>query len=235
VESVLQVQNAIRVMREHHGPTFVFLNFPKYGQSVLQPPNQPTRVSIAVADIINESVPAHLLLNQLAVITSTGVPVVHDAILRAAIPIRASHDMDDSLTKLGQLDIFTLQTRLEILVDHRVVPIQEWIRQVLQNYVLYNLQDVSGDFRDSLVAMDRLFALAIRYRTGLDLLFPLITTQSGLTNTPTIHENIFFNSNYIRSGFYDIFHDGMLESLFRNNGNRLIEAIFTASLEEAQP
>ena len=50
-----------------------------------------------------------------------------------------------------------------------------------------------------------------------------------LSPAPTVLETFFFNSMDVRSGFYDVFHDGMLERLFQNNGTRALEALFSMS------
>ena len=232
-DSVEQVHYAIRVMREHYGPSFVTINILNdERQSILQQPDQVSRLSIAAVDIINESVPVNILLNQVMWMTSSGAEVIRKRIRGVWILIRSSDYMKDSLDQIADTDVFFLQMQFNIRVDGQIVPLNEWIRHVLKNFFLYRVvQDDMGDSRSVLVAFGRIIALAILHRSGLDVLFQLISRQSALGDTPTIDETIFFNSHYIRSGFYDIYHEGMLESLFRNNGNRLIEALFAASIE----
>ena len=216
-------QYAFRIMREKYGTFFVSHNFPIHTlSSIMATPV--SHASIALADMVNEVVPAHLLLNQLVSMSKTPAPILRRNI-RIRLAIRQSHFVHDLLHEISMLTIFGLAILIEIKIDdHQPAPLYDSIRNVLEH--IYEKGPLLNGHRRYKIALGRLFALAIQFRKGLDVLVRLITSnQGGIVESPTIHETIFFNSHYIRSGFYDIYHEGMLESLFRNNGTRLIEAL----------
>jgi len=218
-----------RIMRENYGESFCYSNnFPNDTLPFIMAIPL-SYASVALADMASELVPAHLLLNQIVPMSKTRVPILGQY-NRVRIPIRQSNVTQDILHGISMLSMFGLSFITEFQFDDgKIVPAYDLIRHVLED-VYENGPPPNGQRRYK-IALGRLFALAIQSRKGLDVLARLIRSQEGLVEAPTIHETIFFSSHYIRSGFYDIYHEGTLESLFRNNGTRLIEALVVASME----
>ena len=73
------------------------------------------------------------------------------------------------------------------------------------------------------VFVGRLMALTLREEFGAYLM-DYLPKKSASDYQQTIMETIFFNSWYIRSGFYDVYHEGMLERIYKNNGTKALMA-----------
>lgn len=69
----------------------------------------------------------------------------------------------------------------------------------------------------------RVIGLAVKLRPLTAV--SLTRFMSPVSPSRTVLESFFFNSTHIRSGFYDVYIDNMLETLFHNNGTRLFEAL----------
>ena len=95
-------------------------------------------------------------------------------------------------------------------------PMNEYFTRNGERYELHPLCSIQAQ-----TAIGRIFGQIVRLDNPHGIL------NEYMFPAPTIFEAIFFNSMEIRNGFYDVFHDGMLDRLFLSNGTRAVEALIS--------
>ena len=101
------------------------------------------------------------------------------------------------------------------------------IRRFMLNRTVDQDDDFAPIIRRNRVFVGRLIALIIREGCGhfLKEYLPNYPLNNTSETSITVSDAIFFSSWYVRSGFYDVFHELMLERIFDNNGTLALSAI----------
>jgi len=214
--------------------------------------HSPPRTLFTVFDIFNSGIPSATLLQSLPLLAVSNAMVRPPNHLHGnLITLRHDHLAHDALVQVGLLHKYHLAGRLVLKVmdsdTGQIVGYSGGAHAVFHD-IIKSLFETGGIFepadshsplqgrrilavgaanpsRETLVAVGRLIALAVW--GGGNVSCNLLAEYMGSSPSAdsTILSTVFFNSNYIREGFYDVFFEGSVEYLFRNNATRVVEAL----------
>ena len=94
-------------------------------------------------------------------------------------------------------------------------------RRSIESSGEYPLEDFLSYSQIS-TSIGRIFGLVFKFDDSRPLLARYIRPEK---NNSTVYETLFFSSFYIRNGFYDVYHDNMIETLFSNNGSKFLQGL----------